>query len=103
MASRVLPPTVILGSQTLVASGAVVVSGVCLESMDMLIFPVIVPVRLRPNVDVGKRMKKPRDVQEPHNHGDHDDGIQNRFNLSLHWNEAVDQPKQNTYYDQNHQ
>jgi hypothetical protein len=60
------------------------------------------PVGLRPNVNVGKGMKKSEYVQEPQDHGDHYDAIQDRLDRPLHRDEAIDQPEQNTYYDQNH-
>ena len=46
-------------------------------------------------------MKKPKNVEKPKNRADHHDCIQDGLNRSLHWYEAVDQPKQNTYHDQN--
>jgi hypothetical protein len=48
-------------------------------------------------------MKKSKNVQKPHNRGDHYDCIQNGLDRSLHWYEAVDQPKQNTHDDQDYQ
>ena len=46
-------------------------------------------------------MKESKNVQEPQNRTDHHDCVQNGLNRSLHWYEAVDQPKQNTHHDQN--
>jgi hypothetical protein len=54
-------------------------------------------------VDAGERMKKSKNVQKPQHHSDDHDRIQDRLDRSLHWYEAVDQPKQNTYHNQNQQ
>jgi hypothetical protein len=51
---------------------------------------------------MGKGMEKSEYVQEPQDHGDHYDAIQDRLDRPLHRDEAIDQPQQNTYYDQNH-
>jgi hypothetical protein len=62
-----------------------------------------IPVGLRPNANIREGMKKSENVQEPQDHADHHHGIQDRFDRPLHRDEVVDQPQQNTHYDQNHQ
>jgi hypothetical protein len=61
------------------------------------------PVRLRPNMDVREGMKKPENVQQPQDHGYHYYGVQDRLDRSRHGDERIDQPQQDTHYDQNHQ
>jgi hypothetical protein len=46
-------------------------------------------------------MKQPEYIQEPQNHCDDYDTVQNRFNGSLHGNEAVHEPQKNTHHDEN--
>ncbi|MGB8476008.1 MAG: hypothetical protein WCE61_18155 [Candidatus Acidiferrum sp.] len=46
-------------------------------------------------------MENSKNVQKPQHHTNDHHGIQDGFNRSLHWYEAVDQPEQNTHYDQN--
>jgi len=48
-------------------------------------------------------MKKSKNVEEPQDYADHHDSIQNRFDCRLHRDEVIDQPQQNTHYDENHQ
>jgi hypothetical protein len=48
-------------------------------------------------------MEKPKNIQKPQHHADHHDRVQYGLDRSLHGYVAVDQPKQNTYHDQNHQ
>jgi len=48
-------------------------------------------------------MKKSEDVQEPQDHADYHDGIQDRLDRPLHRDKVIDQPEQNTHYDQNQQ
>jgi len=69
----------------------------------MRIFPLSLQVHLPPNVDAGEGMKKSKNIQKPQHHGNDHDSIQDRLDRSLHWYEAVDQPKQNTHHDQNYQ
>jgi hypothetical protein len=63
----------------------------------------IIQSRLPPNVDAGERMKESKNVQKPQRHANDHDCIQDGLDRSLHWYEAVDQPKQKTHHDQNHQ
>jgi hypothetical protein len=58
-------------------------------------------VPLVTNADMGKGTKKPKYIQEPQHHNDHNNSIQNGLNRSLHGNESVNQPEQNTHDDQN--
>ncbi len=60
-------------------------------------------VQLSPHAHVGERMKESKNVQKPQHYADHHNCIQNGLDRSLHWYVAVDQPKQDTYHDQNHQ
>jgi hypothetical protein len=45
-------------------------------------------------------MKKPKHIQEPHNHNDDDYGVQDRLDASGHRDKAIHQPQQNAHYDQ---
>jgi hypothetical protein len=54
-----------------------------------------------PNTNMGKRVEQSENIQEPQNHGDYYDAIQNRFDGSLHWNKAIYQPQENTHHDEN--
>jgi len=58
-------------------------------------------IQLAANADMGKGTKKSKYIQEPEHHNDHNNGIQNGLNRSLHGNESVNQPEQNTHDDQN--
>jgi hypothetical protein len=57
----------------------------------------------RSNVDPGKRMKQSKNIHDPQNHGYDHDTIQNRLDGSLHWDEAIHQPQEDTHHDQNFQ
>jgi hypothetical protein len=41
-------------------------------------------------------------IQQPQNYSNDDDAIQDRFDGSLHWEETVYEPQQDSYYDQRH-
>jgi hypothetical protein len=56
----------------------------------------------RSDANIGEGMKKPEHVEKPQDHGDYNDGIQDRLDRPLHRDESIDQPQQNTHYDQNH-
>jgi hypothetical protein len=56
---------------------------------------------LRPDVHAGERTEKSKNVHKPQNRGDHHHRVQDGLDRSLHWYEAVDQPKQNTHHEQN--
>ena len=53
-----------------------------------------------PNVDLGKRMEESENVEDPQNHGDDYDAIQNGLDGSLHGYEAIHQPKKYAHHDQ---
>jgi hypothetical protein len=54
------------------------------------------------NTDLREGTKKPKNIQKPEYYANDDDSVQNGLNRPLHWNEAVDQPKQNTHNDQSY-
>jgi len=43
-------------------------------------------------------VKQSEDVDEPYNEHDYDNAVQDSFDLTLHGNEAIDQPKQHADY-----
>ena len=49
----------------------------------------------------GQRMEQSKNIQQPQNHGDDYDTIQNGFDGSLHWDESVYHPEENTHDNQN--
>ena len=49
----------------------------------------------------GQRMEQSKDIQQPQNHGDDYDTIQNGFDGSLHRDESVYRPQENAYNNQN--
>jgi hypothetical protein len=51
-----------------------------------------------PDPELGKVSEEAEDLKKPQNYGYHYHGIQDPFDLTLHGNEAVDKPKQHTYY-----
>jgi hypothetical protein len=51
---------------------------------------------------MGKRMKQSENIQKPQDNCDYYDSVQNGLDLSLHWNKAIDQPKQDPDHDQNY-
>jgi hypothetical protein len=52
------------------------------------------------DVKIGDVMHESKDIQEPHNHHNNDDSIQDRFNGARHRNKAVDEPEKNAHHDQ---
>jgi len=46
-------------------------------------------------------MEQSEDIQQPQNHCNDYDAIQNGFDGSLHWDESVHQPQKNTDNNQN--
>jgi hypothetical protein len=58
---------------------------------------------LSPNVDMGERVEESENIQQPKHYGDDHYGVQDGFNRSLHWYEAVDQPEQKSDHDQNYE
>jgi hypothetical protein len=63
--------------------------------------PIRVP--LHPHVHPGNGMKNSKDIQEPQNHENDYDGIQDRLDGPGHRYEAINQPEKNTNYDQSHE
>jgi hypothetical protein len=43
-------------------------------------------------------MEEPKRVDEPYHEHNHDNAIQDSLDLTLHGDEAIDQPKQHAYY-----
>jgi hypothetical protein len=58
--------------------------------------------RLPPHTKIGDGAEKAEDVQEPQNHGDHHNPIQNALNGPLHRYVVVHQPEKYSNYDQDH-
>ena len=51
-------------------------------------------------MDGGERAQEPKNIQQPQNHADHDNAIENRLNRSCHRYVTIDQPEENTDDDQ---
>jgi hypothetical protein len=47
-------------------------------------------------------MEKSKDIQEPQNHDNDHDGIQDRLDGSCHGYKVIHQPEENAHYDQYH-
>jgi hypothetical protein len=58
-------------------------------------------VRSTADADIGDVMKQSKHIQEPDDHTNDHDRIQDGLDRSLHWYETVDQPKQDAHHDQN--
>jgi hypothetical protein len=54
----------------------------------------------RANVNAGKGMKQPKDIQQPQDDRNDNDAIQNGLDRSLHGNEAIHQPQQDANYNE---
>jgi hypothetical protein len=50
-----------------------------------------------------ERVEQSENVEKPEHDNYHDDGVQDGFNGSLHGDETVHQPQQNTHDDQDQQ
>ncbi len=48
-------------------------------------------------------MKESKDIQEPQNHANNHNGVQNRLEGRCHGDEAIHQPQQYTHHDQDFQ
>jgi hypothetical protein len=57
---------------------------------------------LRTDADVREGIEEPENIQEPENDRDYYDRVQDGFDCALHGDEAVDQPKHDSYHDQDH-
>jgi hypothetical protein len=55
------------------------------------------------DVDAGQRVEQSKNIQEPQNHGDHYDAVQDSFDRRLHGNEAIHQPQEYAHHNQNFQ
>ena len=55
------------------------------------------------DADAGKRVKKAEDIQEPENDSNDHECVQDRLDLALHRNKAIDQPEQDSDDDQDFQ
>jgi hypothetical protein len=56
---------------------------------------------LAANVNTGQGVKQSKNIQQPQNDGDDYHAVQDGLDLSLHGDEAIHQPQEDTYYDQN--
>jgi hypothetical protein len=67
-------------------------------------FVASVPLRdQRANMDPGQRVKESENIQQPQNDGDNHDAVQDGLDRSLHGDEAIHQPQQDTHHDENFQ
>jgi hypothetical protein len=60
------------------------------------------PINLFADVNIGERTQKAKSLQQPQHHANHNDGIEDTFNGTVHWNIVVDEPKEhanNNQYD----
>jgi hypothetical protein len=55
------------------------------------------PAWSSPYAELGKVVEQSKNVQEPYDEHDHHNSIQDALDLTLHRNEAIDQPKQDAY------
>jgi len=60
-------------------------------------------IPLSAHVDAGEGTHQSKYFQEPHHHENDHDSIQDRLDGSCHGDETINQPEQNTHYDQNHE
>jgi hypothetical protein len=51
-----------------------------------------------PDAELGEVPEKPKNFQEPQNHSNDNDAVQDCFDLALHGDEAIDQPQQDSDY-----
>jgi hypothetical protein len=66
------------------------------------LLPGFIRACLRPEVDAGERVEKSENVQKPQNHANHNHGVENRLDGSLHRYEGIHEPEQKTNDNQNH-
>jgi hypothetical protein len=57
----------------------------------------------RANADPGQRVKQSENIQQPQNHGNDNDAVQDGLDGALHGDEAIHQPQKHTYHNQNFQ
>jgi hypothetical protein len=60
------------------------------------------PTQLLPHSDRREFTNEPENAQEPQDHDDDDDSIQDRLNGARHGDVCVDEVENNTNYDQDH-
>src|SRR5208283_1435491 len=58
---------------------------------------------LRTHVDTRERVEKTKNVEEPKDHGDDDDGVQDGLDAAGHGDETIHQPQENAHNDQGEQ
>jgi hypothetical protein len=87
-----------LGSESDLAEGLVINGEILLKVPRNYKSRLLLSTATNPKVRNGAQ--KPKDIQQPHNHYDNDDGIQNRFYRSCHRYVGVHEPKKNTNYNQ---
>jgi hypothetical protein len=61
------------------------------------------PRHSRPHVDPGEGMKKSKNIQEPQDHDNDHDGIQDRLNGARHRYESIDEPEKYSNHDQGYE
>jgi hypothetical protein len=54
---------------------------------------------LSPDAELPQMIKQPVEVRKPQNQNNDDHAIQDRFDLSLHWDEPVHEPQQEPHGD----
>jgi hypothetical protein len=55
---------------------------------------------LRTYMDTREGMKKAKNVEEPQDHSNNDDGVQDGFDTVCHGDETIHQPQEDAHYDQ---
>jgi hypothetical protein len=55
------------------------------------------------DANVRKRMEQPKNVQQPQNHGNYHDAVQDGLDGRLHGDKAIHQPQKNTHHNKNFQ
>jgi hypothetical protein len=51
-------------------------------------------------MDAAQAMKEAKDIEEPEDHGDDNDAIEDRLDVALHGDEAIHKPKQDAHDDE---
>jgi hypothetical protein len=52
------------------------------------------------DVNPGKGLKETKDIQDPQNHGNHNNAIQDGLDGPLHRDEAIHQPQEDTHHNE---
>jgi hypothetical protein len=52
-------------------------------------------------MNTGKVVEESKNIQEPQDHGNDYDAVQDGLDRSLHWDEAIHQPQQDTHHNKN--